>query len=175
MRSLTSILSIVALTFALGCGDDGGGDGSTTVDAGPTFDAAPTADAMPASGSSLAGLCQAPDTLCQADFPACLSAAQNGPGYCSTQCGTDVDITTTAEGGIPLPTDPALHAICTAGYTGVGTPVCGIIIGGTLPAPPTPPEPNTAYKINIACGVQCEATTMACPTGLTCTQGYCGR
>ena len=173
MRTLTSIFSIVALTFALGCGDDGGGTGGDNADAAPAgIDSGPAIDAMPSTGTSLAGLCEGQTTPCMTDFPICLSTAQNGPGFCSLACATALTVTTSATGGVPLPTDAATHAMCSNGYTGVGTPVCGIIVGGNLP---NPPLANTEYMVDLACGVQCEMTTMACPTGLTCTGGYCGR
>ena len=175
MRTLTSMFSILALTLALGCGDDGGDDGNTTPDAntGGTADAMTAQpDAMPQGGTNLGAICNQ-GTPCDSAFPSCLSLPNAQNGFCSNQCGTGVTVTTNAQGQVPIPQDPALHAMCAAGYTGVGTPACSVIIGGNLPNPPMQPAPDTEYMVDLACGVACEQGTNACPAGLTCTQGLC--
>ncbi len=170
MRTLTSIFAVLALTLSMGCGG-GDGDGDTP-DATPvTIDAG--ADAMP-SGSSLANTCtgsaDGTSTDCAAPFAACV-AADGAPGWCTAGCAQAVAITSNGTGGLPLPQDATFHAPCKADYTKVGTPVCGIIVAVV---PDETIMPNKEYSVSLACGVQCEQTTNACPTGLVCDRGYCG-
>mgnify|MGYP003650853692 CR=1 FL=1 len=177
MRILTSVFSILALTFALGCSggddDDGGGETADANTSG-TADAAVSTgpDAMPQGSSNLGATCNQ-ETPCEAPAAACLASQGAPSGFCSLTCGSGVTITSTAEGQIPIPADPALHALCSADYSGVGTPACSLIVGGNLPAPPQQPAPNTEYMVDLACGIACEMTTNACPSNLTCSQGLC--
>ena len=170
MPTFTSICSVFALTFALGCASGDADDGGGSTDAAPpTVDAAPSIDAGP-TGSNLGATCMAGTTPCVGQANACLSIAQNGPGFCSFQCATALPLTTNDQGQVPVPTDNALHTACAANYTGIGVPLCAVIVGGNVP---NPPLANTEYLVDLACGVACEMTTMACPTGLSCSGGLC--
>jgi hypothetical protein len=174
MRTLISICSVIALTFALGCGGGDGDDGGAKADAaGPTFDAGP--DAMQGPTPIASGLGQICDdsTPCVANNTSCAMFGTNTTGMCIMGCAQDLVVTTSATGTVPVPTDASLHAICSAGYADVGTPGCIIIAGGNLPAPPASPLPSTEYTVDLACGIVCVTDTMACPGGLTCSSGIC--
>lgn len=162
MRTLTSFFSILALTFALGCG---GGDSDPAADAdpGPTFDAAPTFDAVPVKTPIATGLGQVcggtPNVACADVATSCLVTEQNQPGFCSPSCAPN----------LPMGTNPdtAASQACGAAYTGGtiptdGTPICGAAL------PQAPPSTNRDWFCIIACGVIGENDAGGCPGGMTC-------
>lgn len=160
MRTLTSIFSILALTFALGCSDsDGGGGGGDSPDANVGPDAAPTGpDAMPMSPPITSGLGQVCDpaaAVCSGGATACLAKTMEAPsGICTLLC---------AEGLAPE-TFPAAeaHQTCADSFTGTtGTPLCGASIG------------PGSFACVVACGVLEGTDLGTCPSDLTCTANSC--
>jgi hypothetical protein len=172
MRNLTSIISIVALTFALGC-SSGSDDGDPpAVDGGPTVDSGPPApDAMPTNPpitSGLGEICAADGsgTCTSAGTTGCVSVAMATNGFCTLQCATNI-----AMGAFP---DAAATAACVAEYTGTeGTPVCATNIGAGVP------DALGAATTNYACGIYCGMLgdpvqdLGGCPGGMTCTNNAC--
>jgi hypothetical protein len=145
MRTLTSVFSILALTFALGCsGGDDDDDGGGTADAAATGGAADAAvstgpDAMAATGASsnLGDVCDQA-TPCATGTCTLLEEGATS-GFCSPTC------TMAGMADICGPND---------GYTGPGVPYCGL---GMAPD----------MRCAIGCGTQ-NAGDTSCPTGLTC-------
>ncbi len=167
MRTLTSIFSIVALTFTLGCssgsGDDGGGP---AVDAAPAADAAPTIDAMPANppiASGVGEICDPSAPTCtSAGTPGCAAAPDATSGFCTLECATDI-----AMGEIP---DAAASQACVAEYTGsTATALCALPIG------PGAGNMTTNYACGLYCGMIGDPAQDlgTCPGGLTCTNNAC--
>lgn len=145
MRILTSVFSILALTFALGCsgGDDDDGPGETPdATVGGTADAAVStgADAMPTGGGAAANL----GTVCDQATPCATGTCtllEEGAtsGFCSPNC-----------------TMAGMTDVCGPedGFPGPGVPYCGL---GMAPD----------MRCAIGCGTQNGGDT-SCPTGLTC-------
>ncbi len=132
MRTLTTLLSIMALTFALGCsgGDSGDGGGPAADANGSSADADPTggADAMP-SGVADGQACTASEADPTGGCPTgyvCLSAGAGG-GACFNECTGAGSVCPGYEGpGASL----CIVQITDAQMNPIGN-ACGIVCGDT--------------------------------------------
>ena len=167
MRTLTSIFSILALTFALGCGG-GDGDDPAADAAPPAVDSAPSIDAVPVKPPLTAGLGQVcggnQAVPCATATDACLVIGDDPTGFCSPSCAPDLAMDVNPE--------PAASQACGAGYTGTipadGTPLCAV------PLAQTPPSTNRDWFCAIACGVIGANDAGGCPGEMTCgSNNFC--
>ncbi len=150
MRTLTTVFSILALTFALGCSGGDDGDGGDNVDASTSnADGGNTGpDAMPsgtADGTACTATQENPTGGCPTGF-LCLSGGAGLPGNCAESCNLTTSDPIQADG-----------TVCT-NYQGPGVSICLTTLSAGAGMPPAA----------AACGVIC-----ADPTGMLCPSGEC--
>lgn len=162
MRPLTSMFTILALTFALGCAS---GDDGSLPDAGASAadsDLTPAPDAMPNTPPVTSGLgqvCDQTNTCTDQQATDCIAFSMTATsGVCTFECAIGLD-----EGVNP---DAAANQACATAYTGTtGTPLCA---AGSAPV-----AGKTSWSCLIACGTVQMTDLGECPGGLTCTDNTC--